>query len=60
VHGTEDQLCSIDGANYVWVQLVTIDKVLQGYAGLYHEILNEPERDQVISDIVTWMDRHLD
>jgi len=60
VHGTEDQLTSIDGANYVWVQLITIDKVLQGYPGLYHEILNEPERDQVISDITTWLDKHLD
>jgi alpha-beta hydrolase superfamily lysophospholipase len=60
VHGTDDQLTSIDGANYVWVQLVTIDKVLQGYRGLYHEILNEPERDQVISDITTWLDKHLD
>ena len=60
VHGVDDQLCSIDGANYVWVQLVTIDKVLQGYPGLYHEILNEPERDQVIADIVIWMDKHLD
>ena len=60
VHGTDDELTSIDGANYVWVQLVTIDKVLQGYPGLYHEILNEPERDQVISDITTWLDKHLD
>jgi len=60
VHGTDDQLTLIDGANYVWVQLITIDKVLQGYPGLYHEILNEPERDQVISDITTWLDKHLD
>jgi alpha-beta hydrolase superfamily lysophospholipase len=60
IHGTDDQLCSIDGANYVWVQLITIDKVLQGYPGLYHEVLNEPERDQVISDVVAWLDRHLD
>ena len=59
IHGTDDELCSIDGANYVWVQLITIDKVLQGYPGLYHEVLNEPERDQVISDVVSWMDKHL-
>jgi acylglycerol lipase len=60
IHGTDDQLTSIDGANYVWVQLITVDKVLQGYPGLYHEVLNEPERDQVISDVVAWLDRHLD
>jgi alpha-beta hydrolase superfamily lysophospholipase len=60
VHGTDDQLTSIDGANYVWVQLITVDKVLQGYPGLRHEILNEPERDQVIADVVAWLDKHLD
>lgn len=59
IHGTDDQLCSIDGANFVWVQLVTIDKTLQGYPGLYHEVLNEPEKDQVISDVVRWLDAHL-
>jgi alpha-beta hydrolase superfamily lysophospholipase len=59
IHGTDDQLCSIDGANYVWVQLVTVDKVLQGYPGLYHEVLNEPERDQVIGDVVAWLDKHV-
>lgn len=56
IHGTEDQLCSIDGANYVWIQLVGVDKVLQGYPGLYHEVLNEPEKDQVIADVVGWLD----
>lgn len=58
IHGTEDQLCAIDGANYVWIQLVTVDKVLQGYPGLYHEVLNEPEKDQVIADVVSWLDAH--
>jgi alpha-beta hydrolase superfamily lysophospholipase len=59
IHGTDDALTSIDGANYVWIQLKTIDKVLQGYPGLYHEVLNEPEKDQVIKDVVTWLDAHL-
>ena len=25
---------------------------------LYHEILNEPERDRVVSDIADWLDAH--
>jgi acylglycerol lipase len=58
LHGTEDKLCALAGANYVWVQLIGVDKVLQGYPGLYHEVLNEPERDQVIADIVRWLDAH--
>ena len=31
------------------------DKTLMPYEGLYHEILNEPERDQVLDDICAWL-----
>ena len=27
----------------------------RSYAGLYHEILNEPEREQVLDDICSWL-----
>lgn len=29
------------------------------YPGARHEILNEPNRDQVIADVVAWIDRTL-
>jgi acylglycerol lipase len=32
------------------------DKTLKLYEGLYHEILNEPERETVLADIVGWLD----
>ncbi len=32
------------------------DKQLKLYEGLYHEILNEPERDQVMQDMIDWLD----
>jgi acylglycerol lipase len=35
------------------------DKRLIEYEGLYHEILNEPEQDQVMDDLVAWLDQHL-
>jgi alpha-beta hydrolase superfamily lysophospholipase len=28
------------------------------YDGLYHELLNEPERDRVVGDIAAWLDAH--
>jgi alpha-beta hydrolase superfamily lysophospholipase len=58
LHGTQDQLTSIDGANMVYAQLVVTDKTLHAYEGLYHEVLNEPEKDKVIGDLVTWLDAH--
>jgi alpha-beta hydrolase superfamily lysophospholipase len=28
---------------------------LKVYPGLYHEVFNEPERDQVLDDVVSWI-----
>jgi alpha-beta hydrolase superfamily lysophospholipase len=32
------------------------DKTYIRYDGLYHEILNEPERERVLGDIADWLD----
>ena len=31
------------------------DKTLKMYPGLFHEVMNETEREQVIGDVVTWL-----
>ena len=33
--------------------------MLRLYDGLYHEILNEPERERVVTDLVAWLDAHV-
>ncbi|MEX0874041.1 MAG: lysophospholipase [Actinomycetota bacterium] len=58
LHGTDDVLTSIEGANMVHAQLVVSDKTLKVYDGLYHEVLNEPEKETVIADVVAWLDAH--
>jgi alpha-beta hydrolase superfamily lysophospholipase len=58
LHGTDDALTSLDGANMVHAQLVITDKTLKVYEGLYHEVLNEPEKDKVIADVVSWLENH--
>lgn len=60
LHGADDQICDISGADYVFVELVVVDKQIQRCHGLYHEVLNEPEKDKVIGDVVTWLDAHVD
>ena len=35
------------------------DKTLDFWPGLYHEILNEPESEEVIARYVSWLERHL-
>ena len=35
------------------------DKTLKVYDGLHLEIFNEPEHEQVLSDVAAWLDEHL-
>ena len=57
-HGSDDAICDVQGARDFYEALASEDKELDVYEGLYHEILNEPQRDRVIADIVAWLDRH--
>ena len=56
MHGTEDLLPSPDGSRQLFDAVASADKTLKLYEGLHHEILNEPEQDQVIADMADWMD----
>ena len=35
------------------------DKTIKIYDGFYHEVFNEPEHDQVLRDVETWLEAHL-
>ncbi|WP_343600729.1 lysophospholipase [Mycobacterium sp.] len=59
VHGGDDRLISVDGSRRL-VECVGSDDVeLRVYPGLYHEVFNEPEREQVLDDVVAWIDTRL-
>ena len=59
VHGSDDAICDVEGAREFHAALGSADKDLVVYEGLYHEVMNEPERDRVLGDIVAWLDRHV-
>ena len=58
VHGSEDRIADVEGARELHASVGASDKEIIVYDGLYHEVLNEPEREQVLDDIVAWLDRH--
>jgi alpha-beta hydrolase superfamily lysophospholipase len=58
LHGSADQLVAADGSQRLYEAAASGDKSLKIYEGLYHEILNEPEKDLVVEDIGNWLDRH--
>jgi acylglycerol lipase len=57
-HGDADTIADIEGSHDLLAALGSTDKRLIVYEGLYHEILNEPEQDRVLDDIVAWLDGH--
>lgn len=56
MHGTADRLTPIAGSEMVVERAGSVDKTFKRYDGLFHEILNEPERQQVLDDIADWLD----
>jgi alpha-beta hydrolase superfamily lysophospholipase len=59
LHGAEDKVVNPSGSEVVFAQASSVDKTLKMYAGLRHEIMNEPERDQVLGDILAWLEQHI-
>ena len=58
-HGDHDSLASVAGSHYLFDHVASTDKRLEIYAGLFHEIYNEPERDAVLDDLIGWFDAHV-
>jgi alpha-beta hydrolase superfamily lysophospholipase len=56
VYGSGDRLVDNAGSELVDARSASEDSTLIAYEGLYHEVLNEPERDRVIADVVNWID----
>jgi acylglycerol lipase len=56
MHGTADSIAPPRGSETLHERISSADKMLRLWDGLYHEILNEPERDEVIAEIVAWLD----
>lgn len=60
LHGGADSMASPDGSRFLEERVTSTNKTLEIYPGLYHEIFNEPEREQVFDDILRWLDELLD
>ena len=58
IHGGDDPIADASGSKDMLDALASTDKTLEVYDGLYHEVFNEPERDQVIDDVIAWLDAH--
>lgn len=59
VQGSEDKLVDPAGAKLLYNTVSSTDKTLNVYEGLYHEVCNEPECEQVLDEIGAWLEQRL-
>jgi acylglycerol lipase len=55
LHGTADRATDPRGSAELVRRARSKDKKLLLYRGLFHDLVREPERDQVMTDIETWL-----
>lgn len=55
MHGTADRLSDPRGSEILYDRVSSRDKTLKLYDGFYHEIFNEPGREQVFEDMEAWL-----
>jgi alpha-beta hydrolase superfamily lysophospholipase len=57
MHGTRDIVTDPAGSRQLYARASSNDKTLHLYPGLFHEIFNEPEREQVVGDLIAWIEK---
>jgi alpha-beta hydrolase superfamily lysophospholipase len=55
LYGSDDALAPPAGSQMLAARIGSEDKRVVPYPGLFHEILNEPERDEVLAAILAWL-----
>jgi len=59
LHGGGDAIVTPEAAKFLYEHISSKDKELSIYDGLYHEIMNEPEREKVLADIDRWVKQRI-
>lgn len=58
LHGGADGLTSPEGSKILNERAGSRDKTLKIYDGFFHEIFNDPGKEGVIADMISWLDAH--
>ena len=54
-HGEKDKIVPKEASIYLYSKISSKDKEIKIYDNLYHEILNENDKDKILSDIINWI-----
>jgi acylglycerol lipase len=56
MHGTDDRLASVHATRRMFERIESPDKELVIYPGFYHELFNEPEKQDVFERVTEWLE----
>jgi lysophospholipase len=59
LHGQADKATNVEGSQALAARAGSSDKTLRLSEGVYHDLLHEPERDAIISEVTSWMTARL-
>lgn len=59
LHGANDGLVSEEDSRVFYGEIGSADKTLKIYAKLFHEIFNEPSKQAIYTEVITWLDQQV-
>lgn len=59
LHGDADSMTAVEGSQQLAAAVGGAHCTLRIYPGLYHEIFNEPEQEQVFAELLDWLQAQL-
>lgn len=59
MHGTEDKLASCEASREMFQQIGSRDKELIIYPGYFHELFNEPEKQDLFERVTSWLESRI-
>jgi alpha-beta hydrolase superfamily lysophospholipase len=58
MHGTDDRFASVEATQKIFERIGSTDKELTILSGYYHELFNEPERQDIFKRVTKWLGKH--
>lgn len=59
LHGTNDNAAKYSGSQFFYDHAGASDKTIKLYEGHYHDLLNDVDKEKVMSDIGEWLIKHM-
>ncbi|KAJ8554104.1 hypothetical protein K7X08_024782 [Anisodus acutangulus] len=59
LHGSDDTVTDPEGSKKLYEEASSTDKSIKLYKGLLHDLLFEPEREEIMQEIIDWLNQRL-